>query len=112
MSATLFESPNEIPVPTLTTYDGAAIDHYHKECAAYISAVSAWCRANTKSKSDLVGMLYRFPYADGYAQYVVLNTKPLQLVHLNCGDGWHMPDVVRRGLKLSDIKAGARRVNS
>lgn len=104
MPATIFAAPPEIPVPQLDFRAKEGVDAYHKECDEYVQKVQEWARANTRSKNDLVGLVFRYGVADGYAQYVVLDTKPLRLVHLPIGDAWHIPDIVRRGLCLKDIQ--------
>jgi len=57
------------------------------------------------STDPLVGKIIRFQVADGYAQYMIWNTKPLQLIHLETGDAWQIPAAHARGLTLSDVKA-------
>jgi hypothetical protein len=54
---------------------------------------------------DLVGEIVRWGRGDGYAQYIVWNTKPLELVWLEIGDAWSIEEALIRGLRLSDIKA-------
>lgn len=43
-----------------------------------------------------------FPVADGYARYIVLSLKPVQLIHLDVGDAWQYHYVNR--LTASDIR--------
>lgn len=51
-----------------------------------------------------VGAVLRFPYADGYAMYLVQKTRPLTLQHIPFGDAWHIPEAHLRGLNLDDVK--------
>lgn len=41
-----------------------------------------------KPTQKLVGEIIRFPVADGYAQYMIASTTPLELVHIPLGDAW------------------------
>lgn len=51
-----------------------------------------------------VGGIIKFPVADNYAVYAVIKEKPLQLIHIDVGDGYQIPDAHVRGLNLDDIK--------
>jgi len=63
-----------------------------------------YCKMHTDSKSPLVGVVFRVPCADSYAQYMVFRTKPLEMIHIPFGDAWDAPDYQTRGIQLSDIK--------
>lgn len=41
-----------------------------------------------KPTQKLVGEIIRFPAADGYAEYMVASTTPLELIHIPLGDAW------------------------
>jgi hypothetical protein len=51
----------------------------------------AECLRNRNPSDSLVGEIMRWPVADGYAEYMVAATKPVQLLHLPLGDAWHYP---------------------
>lgn len=70
----------------------------------WLDDLAAWCRANTDSRSDLVGEVIRIPWADGYAQYMVYRTNPLQLLHVPLGDAWNVPEYMTKGLTGQDIR--------
>ena len=54
---------------------------------AYIERIQEWARK--QEKSPLAGIVIRRPYADGYAQYVVVKINgKTSLVHLAIGDAW------------------------
>ena len=63
-----------------------------------------YCKMHTDSKNPLVGVVFRIPCADGYAQYMVFRTKPLEMIHIPFGDAWDAPDYQTRGIRLQDIK--------
>lgn len=67
--------------------------------------IRQYCKAHTKSKSPLVGVVFRVPCADSHAQYMVFNTNPLELIHIPFGDGWDAPEYQTRGIRLADIQA-------
>ena len=52
----------------------------------YISKLKETCKKN--SEGNAVGEIIKFNVADGHAMYMVYSLKPLQLIHLNLGDGW------------------------
>lgn len=68
----------------------------------YVNKIVEWCKRH--SKSDLAGYIWRYPVADGYAQYVVYRTKPLELIWIETGDAWNINDIVARGLRVGDIR--------
>jgi len=106
--ATAFKGPEEIEAPGMGDWTV-----YEKQCDEYKQKLREWCKKHTDSKSELVGEIYRHGVADGYAQYMVFRTRPLQLIHLETGDAWYLPDVHIRGLRLQDIKKhveGAREI--
>jgi hypothetical protein len=55
------------------------------------------------------GVILRFPFADGYAFYVVSKVRPLTLQHIPYGDAWHIPEAHLRGLNMTDVQAQAKR---
>ena len=72
--------------------------------------IESWAaRFRRENEGDLVGETVRFPAADSYAVYMVRKQKPLELVHVNVGDGWSIPEAHMRGLRITDIR---KQVNS
>lgn len=69
----------------------------------YVERLQAMARARGNG-DDLIGEIVKYTVADGYAQYVVWNTKPLQLVHIETGDSYAIPPAHARGLRLADIR--------
>lgn len=59
---------------------------YNQKCDEFLNKLREQCKANSKHKN--VGKVIRFQVADGYAQYMVLSMKPLQLIHINLDDGY------------------------
>ena len=74
------------------------VETYHKNIDEYRAAVRQYCIDN--GTGPLKGETVRFPVADGYATYFVLNGRTL--IHDASGDGYHFPYVTK--LKLADIK--------
>ncbi len=107
MAAKLFKVPDSVGTkPNLTTAIGGGREgwqKYQSEEQAYIRSVQEWARSQYPA-DKLAGEIYCFPVADSHAMYVVLSSKPLQLLWLELGDAWQMPDVVRRGLTVKDIR--------
>lgn len=68
----------------------------------YVDTLAAMAKEN--GKSDLLGQIVRWQRGDGYAQFMVWNTKPLELIHLEIDDAWDVEEALIRGLRVSDIK--------
>lgn len=96
--AKIYKAPAGFEAPEI----GAASDWQARE-QAYIERLAAEAR-RLQPGNPLVGEVVRFPRADGYAQYLVWDTKPLSLIHLEIGDAWHIPEAHARGLRVSDIQ--------
>lgn len=80
----------------------------------YQDGLDAWLKetANTyrgHHNGDMVGELVRFQIADGFALYMVIKQRPLTVVHINAGDGWHAHAATIRGLNLADVRQQAKR---
>lgn len=102
MAATVQQAPSHIMAPSLSI---DSLDTYHAACGDYTAAVVEWAIDNTPSTSDLVGEVIAFSVADGAAEYVVMNTRPLQLIHLEIGDAYAASDITLRGLRVSDVRS-------
>lgn len=83
----------------------------YKEYERQVQAGVEQCRESLANNSttahhtgDMVGKVVKFQIADGYAEYMVVSEKPVQLIHLGFGDGYQIPDAHMRGLNLSDIR--------
>jgi hypothetical protein len=95
--ATAYRAPEGYEAPVISYRDDwQAIE------ASYLERLAALCRE--QGSSDLLGEVIRFPYADGYAQYMVYSTSPLQLIHLEIGDAWSIDQAHIRGLRGSDVR--------
>ena len=106
MAATIYTAPEEIGDPPEIDYshrEGKTWDEILAPETEWEEAVKAWCREN--GSGELRGEEVRWGRGDGYARYVVYTEKPLGLIHLATGDAWQIDDIMRRGLRLSDIRA-------
>jgi hypothetical protein len=63
------------------------INQYEKDCAELTERLKKWCIERNNQKN--VGEIIKFPVADGYAEYMVAATKPVELIHLPFWDAWH-----------------------
>lgn len=76
---------------------------WQKQEEDYLKRLADFARANAGPKPHpYIGEIYRSPRGDGYAQYMVWQVKPLQLIWIELGDAWTEPLADR--LRLSDIK--------
>ena len=83
--AKIFAAPSSIPLPQWDikkTYEENSAEE--KEYLAKLKDILLKRKPNQK----LVGEIIRFPVADGYAEYMVAATTPLELVHIPLGDAW------------------------
>jgi hypothetical protein len=58
---------------------------------------------------DLAGEEVAWQRGDGYARYLVVREKPLQLMHLAIGDAWSVEEALIRGLRKKDVRELVRR---
>jgi len=65
---------------------GSDFKTYEKACDAYCEAIVDYAKHNGSGTAK--GKEIRFQVADGYARYVVLSLKPVQLIHLDVMDGY------------------------
>ena len=94
-------------------FDSKGIDKAKKE---WDDKLRAWCKEH--SKDPLAGEIVKEPVADGQAMYMVLSTKPVQLIHIPFGDAyefqwahrWTTADIklmVKRERQIQAIMASA-----
>ena len=79
------------------------IERYNEDCQKYINDLvdSLW----SGKDNDLVGEIIRWQRADGYAEYMIANTEPLRLIHLEMDDAYEVEPALIRGLTLEDVTA-------
>jgi hypothetical protein len=100
--ATAYAPPEGFEPPQITL-ENSRDGSYEREEAAYLERLAD--RAKMNGTSPLLGEVVRWQRADGYAQYMVWQTKPLQLIHLDLLDGYAIEPALIRGLRVADIKA-------
>jgi hypothetical protein len=69
----------------------------------WVDMVKAWCK--NRGNGNLRGEEWRWHVADGMVRHVILSEKPLTLIELPLGDGYHLDKMTARGLRLSDVRA-------
>jgi hypothetical protein len=94
-------SPPEGFEPPQITMENMRDGSYEREEAAFLERLAD--RAKMNGTSPLLGEVVRWQRADGYAQYMVWQTKPLQLIHLDLMDGYTIEPALIRGLRVADI---------
>lgn len=107
MVAKVYDPPEGLDAPEFGDFqtDGRYdTDGYFKAVEEHREKLAQWCRDNASSPSDLIGKTIRFQVADGYAQYMVCSTRPLELLHLDYVDGYEADPILLRGLTLTDVK--------
>jgi hypothetical protein len=83
--AKIFAAPGSIALPQWSikkTYEENLAEE-----KAYLSQLKDML-VKRKPTQNLVGEIIRFPMADGYAEYMVAATTPLELIHIPLGDAW------------------------
>ena len=84
----IYSTPKEIQEPVFNFKD---IKGSNEKEAKYIQEVKDWCKSHSTEKTEYVGEIITIPHADSFACYIVFKTKPVQLIHLQIGDGWNSP---------------------
>ena len=82
--AKVFTLPDGFEVPDFNWED---IEQYNKDIADHTEKIKQWCIERNPDQKN-VGEVIRFQVADGYAEYMVAATKPVQLIHLPYWDGY------------------------
>ena len=100
--AQVFRAPEGFEAPTLD-YRG----DWQQQEADYLQRLADRCKMN--GTNPLLGEVIRFQRGDGFAQYMVWSTKPVQLIWLELGDAWQVEEALTRGLRLSDIREQVER---
>lgn len=108
----LYSTPDDLLEPDFNAFmqgsGGFDVRGYFDACEDHEKRLAEWCREWNreagKHVNEYVGGVIDFPVADGKAQYMVLSTTPLQLIHLNYGDGYGVDEITLRGLRLADVK--------
>lgn len=106
--ARIFKAPIDAPPLTgLSEQDG--VERYRAAVEQYEKRVGEIARErHERPVPSEVGRVVRFQIADGYASYIVWRTRPLQLVHLDEGDGYSITAAEARGLRLTDVREKIR----
>jgi hypothetical protein len=104
--AKVYDLPDGFEVPSFNFKD---LQGYMAKEKEFIQKLKTWCvermqRAGVEDKN--VGVVIKFPVADGYALYMIAATNPVQLIHLPLGDAWSFQYVTR--LTKKDIIEKAR----
>ena len=81
--AKVFTLPKGFEAPELNWED---IEQYDKDCAELIERLRETFKERNNNKN--VGEIIKFQVADGYAEYMVAATKPVELIHLPFWDAW------------------------
>lgn len=98
--AKIYAVPKEIGKPRETDYSKG--DDWETADNEYLEKLCNYCKSISKDK--YTGFVLRLPHADGYAIYMVIKSKPLELFHVPIGDCWRVPSYAEKGLSLNDIK--------
>lgn len=107
MAATIYAAPEEVgDPPEIEWVQGADFDDILAPEREWEEKVKEWCRQF--GTGALRGEEVRWGRGDGYARYVVYTERPLALIHLGTGDAWEIDDIMRRGLRLSDIRENVK----
>ena len=85
MSATIYSAPKSIKKPDYDWSKGR--DNWRKEEQRYIDQIKAHNKSIGYNGKNM-GEIIKFQVADGYAEYMVLQMRPLSLIHLDIMDGY------------------------
>lgn len=85
--AKIYNLPEGIEVPSLDVKD---IKGYEVKCNELRENLKKWLKYNGFTGKHS-GTCISFPVADGYAEYMVVNLRPVQLIHIPVWDAWNYP---------------------
>lgn len=77
----IFAPPTEIGKPRVDFKR-----NWEEQENEYLQKLRTWVKLNRPNKD--AGEVISFQVADGYAQYMVLSLKPVELMHIPFGDGY------------------------
>lgn len=110
----IYATPESLPEPEFGDFmnkgDGHRFDNtgYFEAIKNHRKELAEWCQQQHRNAggraNKLIGKTIAFPIADGRAEYMIYSTSPLQVIHLNYGDGYQASDITMRGLRLADVK--------
>lgn len=83
------------------------MSNYFERCTKYERELSELAKSN--GTNPLLGEILRWQRGDGYANYMVWNIRPLELIWLESGDAWSVEEALIRGLNLNDVKGMVER---
>jgi|FLOH01.1.fsa_nt_gi hypothetical protein len=89
MAAKIYSAPEEIKQPSIDFTQ--SMSEWEKQDQEYLDKLKGWLKENN-FKGKNAGEVIRLPWADSYAQYMVMSMHPLQLFHIPLGDAWDHPD--------------------
>lgn len=95
MAAKIYAAPEELKQPKISfSVDNFKEDlkNYKAAEAQYREDMRQWLKDNGFTGKN-AGEIVRFPWADSYAEYMVISMQPLELFHVPLGDAWDYPDV-------------------
>ena len=92
--AKIYAAPDSIETPSWDVED------WEKEEKRYTEEVRKYCLDFKQDSYN--GKIANFSIADGYASYMVISIRPLELMHLETGDAYEYPHIAR--LNAKDIK--------
>ncbi len=84
------EFENKVPHFSFKEFQEKGVKAWQEIEKAFIEELKKWAIERNPTQEH-VGEVIKFPMADGYAQYLVAATKPVQLIHLPLGDAWDSP---------------------
>jgi len=111
--AKIYLAPKNLTPPDIKDYsliDKAGINNYYEACKNYVDILKKTIKTSYSSVCPEAGEEIRFPVADGYACYVVVRLKPVELIHIDTGDGWHFQYANR--LTASDIRKEIKKIKN
>jgi hypothetical protein len=102
----VFSCP-DLKVPSHSVAD---LQNWQKIDDAFVAEMATVMRDKYGYTGARTGQVFRIPWADGYAQYMVAERgTTMHLVHVPTGDAWHVPEYMTRGLRKADILAALHR---
>jgi hypothetical protein len=110
--ATVYNAPATIEVPCISKFikDGFDRKAWSEAQKAYIEEIRVYLVLNGWGSKPNFGEVITFSVADGFAEYMVIDSKTAKLVHIPLGDAYESE--VAHLSKSKDIMAAINRRKS
>lgn len=89
----------EFPEPDYKNYNWELERKKEEDCLNKLKSL-----LRSQNDDPIIGFEVNVGRGDGYARYIVCDTKPFAMIHLPFGDAWRGDAIWERGINLKDAR--------